>query len=162
MPPITALFAQYQHDCLTIFADSIRECHRLGASKWGLTVRSPNHFRLCLGSLIVATLEQGCTWFAIAPPSPSEQARLDSLPNWSSTRSGYKHPPSFSGYYWPMNTHPDLWPFLQKLHFRYLGQVAHTYRRLRLSSQRVHSDLTLAELESTLSLTLPRPDYRLP
>ncbi len=61
MSLITDLFDQYHVHCLTIFAGSIRESHRLGAGKWGITVDSPSHIKLCLGSLIVATIEEGCT-----------------------------------------------------------------------------------------------------
>ncbi len=152
------LFKIYQHTCLAVLAESLQESHRLGAGKWGITVVAPDHIRLVMGSLVVASLEQGCTWFAM-PDEPNE--KLDRLWNWrwTTSRWHYKNPPSRTGYYWPMKNHEQVWPIIRQAHFAYLAQVAEVYRCLRKPSREAHSNEFLAALEGVLGKALPRPKY---
>lgn len=158
------LFSLYSRTCLEIFAESIIECHRYGANKWGLTVVTPRHYRLVMGNLIVATIESGATWFAIDIPTDNERARLDKMINWGwIPQYQYKKPESRSGYYWPMewkySSHKKCWPVIQKLHHRYLEKVASAYKQLRKTSQQAHSDEPLILIEQALGITLPHPVY---
>ena len=152
------LFRTYEHTCLWVFSQSIRECHSLGAGKWGVTVVNPKHIRLVMGNLVVASIEQGCTWFAMTD-EPHE--KLDGLWNWTWTTQiwHYKNPPSRTGFYWPMKNHEQVWPSICQAHFAYLAQVTNVYQGLRKSSREAHSDEFLAALEGVLGKELPRPKY---
>lgn len=157
------LFSRSSTTCLEIFAHSIKECHRYGAKKWGVTVDNPRHYRLVMGNLIVATIESGTIWLAVDIQTKLEYTKLDKMINWGWTRYQYKNPPSKTGYYWPMEwpetKHAKTWPIIQRLHDRYLSKVAEKYDHLRTTSQESHSDKALVEIEKALGISLPRPKY---
>ena len=162
--PLT-LFSKYEHTCLEILANSIRECHSLGASKWGITVYHPQSYFLTMGCLAVMTLEFGTIWLALDFTTKLEKAKLDKMVNWRWSLH-YKHHrvPSITGYYWPMMDpkeaeHAKNWPLIQSLHYRYLSKVADKFPHLRITSQASHSNQALADIETELGLTLPRPNY---
>jgi hypothetical protein len=158
------LFSLYEKTCLEIFSDSIHKCHSLGSNKWGITVRTPRHYRLVMGNLVVATIESGAIWLALDIPSSREKAKLDEIMNWGwSPQYQYKPVPSVSGYYWPMeweySSHSKIWPILKKLHYRYLPKVADYYHQLRSLSQASHSNEAIKLIEKVLGTSLPRPNY---
>lgn len=155
------LFSTYKNRCLEIFSESIQECHRLGAQKWGATVASPSQFRLVMGNHIVASIEDGAIWLAVAADDTPAHKKLDSFFNWRWTdkKWAYKKPPSRSGYYWPMGNHDKVWPQIRRLHFQYLQRLAEVYDHLRISSQRTHSNAFLLDMEAALGISLPKPFY---
>ena len=161
MTTISEVFSSYTSKCLEIFAESIKTCDQYGSQKWGITIGSQNNFRLVMGNLIVASIEQGAIWFAVTPGGSSTHKKLDEVINWRWTDHlwAYKNPPSHSGYYWPMANHNEVWQDIQRIHYSYLAQVADVYDHLRSTSQKSHSNDFLVELGNELGVTLPTPIY---
>jgi hypothetical protein len=49
---------------LDMFAECIEEARRHGDEKWGVTLHS-DRVRLNVGSLVVCTLHEGCSWVVL-------------------------------------------------------------------------------------------------
>ena len=158
---ISDAFSSYRSKCFEAFAESINACHHYGSQKWGITIVKPNHFRLVMGNLVVASISQGATWFAVNAGFSSTHQQLNDVINWQWTDHiwMYKRPPSRTGYYWPMDDHKKVWPLIQRIHFSYLAEVSRMYEHLRKTSQKSHSNDFLINLENELGVTLPRPRF---
>jgi len=159
------LSSLYNRTCLEIFAHSINECSCLGRDKWGATVVDSHHYRLVMGNLIVTSLESGRIWLAVDIQNEREQLSFGGITVWEWTpKFQYVNPPSKCGFYQPLEgkqgTHTKAWSIIQPLHDRYLANVAETYKHLRTSSQKSHSDEALVAIEQSLKITLPRPQYK--
>jgi hypothetical protein len=145
--------------CLAAFADAIREAHRQGPEKWGVTCL-PDRVRLVVGSVIACTLHDGGLWVVLDSDylerQPGLQERIERSSHWKKHSAGYKGIPSISGYYLPDAPESELlWCILKAPHFAFLEATARKYERLRAQSRQSHSEEALRYIDAELSLPSP-------
>lgn len=160
---IEALFGHTEKLCLEMFAESIKEAHRNGANKWGVTLYNKDRVRLNVGSIVVCTLHAGGVWFALDRDkleSP-EYAFVKESSDWKSTpQYDYVAVPSMSGLYKPSTArvHAKTWAKIRKMHFALIDKAATKYTKLRSSSRNVHSKDFLEYLRENLhDSKIPNP-----
>jgi hypothetical protein len=148
-----------RHRCLTAFADAIRDAHRQGADKWGITCM-PDRVRLVAGSLVVCTVPDGGLWVVLASDylerQPGLKEQIERSSHWRKHSTGYMVIPSISGYYLPDAPESELtWCILKSPHFSFIEAAARTYQRLRAQSRQSHSEEVLRYIEGALALPSP-------